>query len=97
MDMTSFTSKKGTNKDKYLKKVKLIINNEEILEKTKDLKGIHEEIIPQTPETAKEVLYPVCPMLSRGNHQHRCINTECVAYKNGYCHALQTKVEITLI
>lgn len=72
---------KTANMDKYLGKVKKIAN----------------EGKKAVPKEAKEILYPVCPMLSRGIHQHRCINTECVAYKDGYCNALHTKIVVTYI
>jgi len=76
-----FSAKKSKNMDKYLKKVKKVSN----------------EAKKEDEDVKKEVLYPVCPMLSRGIHKHRCIGKECVAYKNGFCSALQTKVHTTLI
>jgi len=76
-----FSAKKSKNMDKYLKKVKKISN----------------EGKKEVEQGKKEELYPVCPMLSRGNHHHRCINTECVAYGDRFCRALNTKVRTTLI
>jgi len=45
----------------------------------------------------KETLYPVCPMLSRGAHQHRCIGEICAAFDNDKCSALQCKLKVTYI
>ena len=53
-------------------------------------------------EATKEALYPICPMLSRGAHKHRCINKECVAYSPGkvdigFCNAMNCEIKVTYI
>lgn len=81
---TTNATERTKNEGKYLEKVKKISNE-------------GKKAVPKESKEAKEVLYPICPMLSRGSHLHRCINTECVAYGDRFCRALNTKVITKLI